>query len=237
MGWDPYPKADVSTWDGVQGIVGDVNKMPFYHVIPDLNDTVKAFGQERPFRYVCQDNLVICPPNEQDIEVSLDEGWSASEGGLEFKPPNDLKFCHSERVPNDNIVVTCLNDLQTHLNECFLKVRDGGANTSEDKDDTELSLQDFFTLLHNTECLEDAFVADEGIKQLWKAHRNQDIRCRLDDGIANLLLEISLLLCKLTTILLRLTLTIWRRGIKRLHAIICLAKCRAPLQQLKLQAR
>ena len=42
-------------------------------------------------------------------------------------------------------------------------------------------------LLHNSECLEDAFVADEGIKEVWKAHSNQAIRWSLDDGIAQLL--------------------------------------------------
>lgn len=84
VAWDPFPKADVSNWDGLKDIEGDVNAMPFYHVIPDLNDTVEAFGAERPFRYVCQENLVLCPEHEQDIEVSLSEGWSASEGSYEF---------------------------------------------------------------------------------------------------------------------------------------------------------
>lgn len=116
MTWDPYPKADVSNWDGLQDIEGDVNSMPFYHVIPDLNDTVKAFGQERPFRYVCQENLELCPENEQDIEVSLDDGWSASEGEYEFKAPDDLKFKHAEKVSDDDdVVISCLNELQVRI--------------------------------------------------------------------------------------------------------------------------
>ena len=114
--WDPYPKADVSRWDGLQDIEGDVNKMPFYHVVPDLGDTVKAFGQERPFRYVCQENLEVCPESEQDIEVTLDEEWSSSSGEADFKPSDSLKFRHAETLgDDDNVINACLNELQVCL--------------------------------------------------------------------------------------------------------------------------
>jgi hemimethylated DNA binding protein len=114
--WDPYPKADVSRWDGLQDIEGDVNKMPFYHVVPDLGDTVKAFGQERPFRYVCQENLEVCPESEQDIEVNLDEEWSSSSGEADFKPSDSLKFRHAETIgDDDNVIIACLNELQVCL--------------------------------------------------------------------------------------------------------------------------
>jgi len=112
VAWDPYPKADVSNWDGLQHIEGDVNTMPFYHVIPDLDDTVKAFGQGRPFRYVCQENLELCPEYDQDLGVILDAGWSASEEG-EFEAPEYLKFCHAEDTgDDDDITVACFNELQ-----------------------------------------------------------------------------------------------------------------------------
>jgi len=114
--WDPYPKADVSRWDGLQDIDGDVNKMPFYHVAPDLEDTVKAFGQERPFRYVCQENLELCPESEQDIEVTLDEEWSSSSGEDDFKPSDSLKFRHAEELgDDDNAIIACLDELQVSL--------------------------------------------------------------------------------------------------------------------------
>ena len=109
---DPYPKADVSNWDGLQDIDGDVQKMPFYHVIPHLDDTVKAFGRETPFRYVCQENLEKCPVHEQDIEVVLDEGWSGSDGENQFCASDELKFRHAEKVcDEDKIIEKCLNDL------------------------------------------------------------------------------------------------------------------------------
>ncbi len=71
------------------------------------------------------------------------------------------------------------------MNELFIGVREG-AVTVESSDES-LCLDDFFQLLRNTECLEDAFIADEGIKELWKAHNDQQIRWSLDDGVTNLL--------------------------------------------------
>jgi hypothetical protein len=86
--------------------------MPFYHIIPDLSDTVKAFGQERPFRYVCQENLEWCPENHLDVEVILDEGWSASDGRNEFVAPDVLRFSHFEKIQEEDIIDACFNDLQ-----------------------------------------------------------------------------------------------------------------------------
>ena len=121
--WDPFPKADVSKWDGLQDIEGDVNKMPFYHVIPDLQDTVEAFGQERPFRYVCQENLELCPESEKAIEVALDDEWSASDGESEFTPSDSLKFCHGEKLgDDDDIIVACLNELQVRSRASYRSV-------------------------------------------------------------------------------------------------------------------
>jgi len=185
--WDPFPKADVSKWDGLQDIEGDVNKMPFYHVIPDLQDTVEAFGQERPFRYVCQENLELCPESEKAIEVALDDEWSASDGESEFTPSDSLKFCHGEKLgDDDDIIVACLNELQAKFNELLLEVRNG---LHDEKDDGKCNMRidDLFKLLQHSECLEDAFVAEESIKEVWKAHLNQTIRWSLDVGIARLL--------------------------------------------------
>ena len=43
--------------------------MPFYHVIADMNDTEEAFGYERRFRYVCQENLELCDVAESATAV------------------------------------------------------------------------------------------------------------------------------------------------------------------------
>lgn len=95
VAWDPYPKTDVSRWDGLQGIEEDVNELPFYHVITDTNDTVKAFGQERPFRYCCEENLEICPESELNMDVSIDEmdDWVIDDASdtLMYTPPDEVK--------------------------------------------------------------------------------------------------------------------------------------------------
>ncbi len=112
VAWDPYPKTDVSRWDGLQHIEGDVNNMPFYHVLADIDDTVRAFGQERPFRYVCQDNLEHCPENQNEINVTLDEGWELKNGS-DYKAPDDLLFSHAENTGDDvGIILKCLQTIQ-----------------------------------------------------------------------------------------------------------------------------
>ena len=74
------------------------------------------------------------------------------------------------------------------MNELLIGVREGVDKSSDiNEKHISLCLDHFFQLLHNTECLEDAFIADEGIKELWKAHPDQEIRWSLDDGITNLL--------------------------------------------------
>jgi heat shock protein HspQ len=73
-GWDRRPAVDVSDWDGVADLQFGANQ-PFFHCIPDIEDTVRSFGSPRdarcslslqhyltlpclPFaRYVAQENL------------------------------------------------------------------------------------------------------------------------------------------------------------------------------------
>ena len=47
--WDPKPVMDVRRWDGLQHVENPMEK-PFYQVIPDQNDCIKAFGGERGVR-------------------------------------------------------------------------------------------------------------------------------------------------------------------------------------------
>lgn len=184
--WDPYPQTDVTNWDGLQDLEGDVHSMPFYHIIPDLNDTVKAFGQERPFRYVCQENLILCPEHELDIEVTLDEGWSASDGNQEFVAPDALKFSHFEEFAEDEIIDACLKDLQINYNRFFIDIRNS-VNEECSSIDHLPTMEDLINLLRYTECFEDAMSVEEGIKEIWKANSDAKIRYDLHHGIAHLL--------------------------------------------------
>eukprot|EP00957_Ditylum_brightwellii_P045869 3479446-Ditylum_brightwellii.AAC.1 len=62
---------DVRRWDGVQEIENPMEK-PFYHVIPDPNDCIRVFGGERSTRYVCEDNLELCPKADRNISIDME---------------------------------------------------------------------------------------------------------------------------------------------------------------------
>ena len=64
LAWDSKPRMDVSR----------PQEKPFYHVYPDVNDCISAFGGPRSFRYVCQDNLELNLNNDKplDFEMTLD---------------------------------------------------------------------------------------------------------------------------------------------------------------------
>ena len=90
VAWDPKPIVDVSRWDGLQHIK-DPHTYPFYHIIPDQNDCVAAFGGERPSRYVCEENLIACPHERRKIDVDLEPEWEFDRSTWTYVPPDDLK--------------------------------------------------------------------------------------------------------------------------------------------------
>jgi hemimethylated DNA binding protein len=90
VAWDPKPSIDVSKWDGL-GDVEDPNEKPFYHVIPDQSDCIQAFGGERPFRYVCEDNLEFCPRHRTLVDVDLDLDWENDTTEARYIAPYDLR--------------------------------------------------------------------------------------------------------------------------------------------------
>lgn len=184
-GWDAHPRTDVSRWDGLQHIEDDVNNMPFYHIIADTNDTEEAFGHQRRFRYVCQENLEPCDPLDRNVKVDLDDGWIISKGGpvsVEFIAPNELKFQHGEELDseiNEKGIEMCINKLFSKMNS-FL-----GTMRIESKDSTKkdmTKLDHIFHILESADCLEDARVVEEFIKEIWKVHEDNEIRWSLEDG-------------------------------------------------------
>jgi heat shock protein HspQ len=94
VAWDPQPTVDVSMWDGLQHIK-DPHQFPFYHIIPDQNDCIEAFGGERSPRYVCEQNLEICPADRRNIEVDLEPDWERYHSDAVYIPPDDLKVSHN----------------------------------------------------------------------------------------------------------------------------------------------
>jgi hemimethylated DNA binding protein len=97
VAWDPQPTFDVSRWDGLRHIK-DPHEYPFYHIVPDQNDCVEAFGGERPSRYVCEENLEICPTDRRNIDVDLEPEWKLNPTNGFYEAPDDLKVSFDASV-------------------------------------------------------------------------------------------------------------------------------------------
>ena len=90
VAWDPYPSVDVSRWDGLTEI-DQPEQYPFYHVVPDEDDAIAAFGGERPLRYVCEANMQPCPPSDTKLNVDLEPEWVYDPTNGRYIAPDELK--------------------------------------------------------------------------------------------------------------------------------------------------
>ena len=187
VAWDPQPTVDVSHWDGLQDIAHPAEQ-PFYHVIPDPHDCVRAFGGTRPFRYVCQENLELCRPHETDIDVDLgDPDWRREQvegGGFNFIPPSHLLFKYAQE--NDGgVTERCINRIEHEINTWQYQ-----ANQHKIPDDSpasQLSMKNLMTLLLICDTASAAAAVQDTIKELRKAHCRSDLRWRLDAGVSELI--------------------------------------------------
>jgi len=189
VAWDSKPAVDVSMWDGLSEIENP-NEKPFYHVIPDQNDCVRAFGGERPFRYVCEENLERCPRQRTILEVDLDPEWKNDPKTASYVPTQDLKFKHGEDIDDDGMTEQCLEALHKDISHFYVAQR-GLLDQNPDEDLADiaksLSAEVLFRFLKVSNNLDTAIAVEESIKELWKAHPDTTLRSKLDDGIADLL--------------------------------------------------
>jgi len=165
---------------------------PFYHVIPDVNDCVKAFGGERSFRYVIDDNLELCPSNQSIIDVpNIDKDeWVLDTEEWRYDPPDVLKFKYAESLgPDENSIVSAIEFVKKEFASLHLASRDGGLAESHSLYSmaSALSLENLLKLLQQVDNLSDAATIEETLKEMFKAHPYQEMRRRLDDGLAHLL--------------------------------------------------
>jgi hypothetical protein len=105
------PTYEVTHWDGLQHIENP-EQYPFYHVIPDPTDTMVAFGGERSWRYVCEENLEPCPRDSRDIDVDLEPEWSFDTTSRSYKPPEELLFKHGGDLEDDGMTARCLEEIK-----------------------------------------------------------------------------------------------------------------------------
>lgn len=202
VAWDPKPAVDVTRWDGLVDIEDPMEK-PFYHVNPDRNDCVRAFGAERPFRYVCEDNLEICPANDRLLEVDMEPGWerviegdavggvaaAGGVGGWRYEPPDELKFKFAENLGDDEeIMIESMMKMKEDITQLHLGIRGESCGIEPIQTHARnLSTDNLFALLQASDNIDDAVEIEESIKEIWKAHANYETRCKLDSGIAELL--------------------------------------------------
>ncbi|KAL7541792.1 hypothetical protein ACHAXR_011210 [Thalassiosira sp. AJA248-18] len=184
--WDRTPRVDVSKWDGLKDIESPQEK-PFYHLYPDVNDCISAFGGPRHYRYVCEENLELSPHNRQPLELSADldhhEEWKWDAERGQYVPSAEMKFMYAEDLgENENTLITAVRNLRKILTDCLLDIRDG--------DDNDLfSMDDLFCQLQSgAENLEDATVVQDLIKEIWKESspnnpQSSYLRDQLDEGI------------------------------------------------------
>ena len=184
VGFDEKPRMDVSNWDGLQGIENP-NEKPFYHIRPDINDCVKAFGGPRDFRYCCEDNLeVISSYAGGPLELASDLNeleWRWDPATASYNPSQELKFMFAEE--DEDILEFVVGKISDVLAGFLLQIRDGG-----DSDDQTFSLDDLFVQLQQgADNLDDATVTQDLIKEIWKESSDRGLRHALDKGIAALL--------------------------------------------------
>lgn len=191
VGWDPKPTVDVSRWDGLQHLSAEkVQEMPFYHVVPDPYDCMRVFGGERGLRYVCQENLAVCPPDETDVEIEFeDEEWKREEVpgvGFRYRAPGQLLFKYAQEEGDaGKITERCMNQILKMINTWQYQACTD--TVPPDSVASSLTMSNFMKLLQNADSLEDATPIQETIKEIRKAHRRLDLRWQLERGMTELM--------------------------------------------------
>jgi len=185
---DPEPTVDVSRWDGLQHIKNP-EKYPFYHIIPDQDDCIQAFGGERPFRYVCEANLVDCPTTERQIEVDLGPEWDHDATKGIYIPPDDVKFKHGIDLSDDGITKQCLMELRDSLTRTLVAMRDGTSCRHRNLDSVakKLSVLNLMELLKESQDSDTANIISDCLKEIWRSHPNGDLKFDFDEATNALL--------------------------------------------------
>jgi heat shock protein HspQ len=119
VAFDPKAAVDVSHWDGLTEIE-NAAELPFYHIVPDQNDCIEAFGAERPFRYVCEANLEACPRERSFIDVDMEPEWTRRSDEARYDAPDDARFKYAVDSEEDELTAECLTSIMVRgmLLEC-----------------------------------------------------------------------------------------------------------------------
>eukprot|EP00934_Nitzschia_sp_Nitz4_P007934 Nitzschia sp. Nitz4//scaffold20_size174350//19231//21539//NITZ4_002080-RA/size174350-processed-gene-0.260-mRNA-1//1//CDS//3329541743//7924//frame0 len=186
VGWHAAPTVDVSNWDGLQDIENP-EQYPFYAVVADQSDCIAAFGGERPTRYVCEANLEMCPADAMQVEVDLDPAWKYGPDG--FTPPEDFVYKYGEDIGDDGLTHQCLLELRDALATLFVAVRDNTPSGNDELDSiaSKMSMSNLMGSLKYAEDQDSATNFSDGMKEVIRAHLDEDLRYELDSAIEELL--------------------------------------------------
>jgi len=189
VAWDPEPAYEVTHWDGLQHIKNP-EQYPFYHVIPDRGDVMTAFGGERPWRYVCEENLELCPNEIRNLDVDLEPEWIVDATTGAYRPPDELVLRHGDQLEDDGLTEKCLQEIKTAINSILCSIREG-TNTSKDADVSAIlnliPMDNLFQILKFSEDSDTATVITDSFKEIWKAHKDNNIRYKFNTGVNYLL--------------------------------------------------
>ena len=175
-GWDKRPVVDVQYWDGVVGLPSGPEQ-PFYHILPDTNDCITAFGAPRGSRYVAQENLETVPHAERLIASGdkLSELFPkyCDETGR-FQPALQVAY----QYPEDGVEDTqgelphavALVEMVTTRLRCGL----GEAKNTV--------VPELLSMLGSAERREDAEVVEDMVFAAWGYHADPALRHALHQG-------------------------------------------------------
>eukprot|EP00532_Pseudo-nitzschia_australis_P000440 CAMPEP_0168188126 /NCGR_PEP_ID=MMETSP0139_2-20121125/15456_1 /TAXON_ID=44445 /ORGANISM="Pseudo-nitzschia australis, Strain 10249 10 AB" /LENGTH=794 /DNA_ID=CAMNT_0008110493 /DNA_START=125 /DNA_END=2509 /DNA_ORIENTATION=+ len=194
VAWDPEPAYGVTHWDGLQHIKNP-EQYPFYHVIPDRNDVMVAFGGERPWRYVCEENLELCPKENRDLDIDLEPEWTTDVKNAKYVPSDELRLRHGEKLEDDGLTAKCLGEIKNIINYVYSSIREGtyAGNEGIEMDVDvraivdRISMEHLFQILKHAENSDTAAVLSDAFKEIWKGHKDRDIRYKFDTGVNYLL--------------------------------------------------
>jgi hemimethylated DNA binding protein len=103
VGWDAKPVTDMSNWYATFG-VDNPNEKPFYRIQTDTTDCLKIFGSERPFQYVCQDNLELCP--RQSSFINVDTKWQRDDPNSRYIADDEAKVWNRVKLTKLFFILT-----------------------------------------------------------------------------------------------------------------------------------
>jgi hemimethylated DNA binding protein len=203
---DSEPIYNVSRWAGLRKIP-HANELPFYKLLPDQQDCIEIFGGVRPERYVCEENLEPCPPDDMYLDVDVDADWIKLPDGSYRPSPLDRFIygydsdeCDNSDVRNEyNTFEKCMTALDSAINQwhcdCVRNVLLQPQTLSDDDVDTAtdavppsvarkyaISIHDMIKLLKVADRL-NATPIRESIKLFGKAHPNIQLRTQLQYSI------------------------------------------------------